>query len=79
MRSSPEITTLAARGATLTRQIDASRKRTERLARERAKVWDDAVKAGATHEQLARRAQIGKAQINKALDRYTRNGVTADD
>lgn len=73
MRSNPEITALAARGAELTEQITRARERTATLARERARVWDEAIKAGATHEQLARRAQVGKAQVNKALGRYARD------
>lgn len=73
MRFSPEITALAARGAELTEQINRARARTASLARERARVWDEAVKAGATHDQLARRASVGKAQVNKALVRYARD------
>lgn len=70
MSYSPEITALAHRAAVLTDQIDRTLARRDALARERAEVWAKAVAAGATKEQLARRAGVHKAQVAKAMKRY---------
>ncbi len=63
----PEIDRLAKVAARLTKRMTDCR---EDLAYERALIWDEALKLGATHRELADAAGLHHAQIAKAIARY---------
>ena len=70
LRKGHSIADLADRGARLTVEIGKLDADHDRLARERAEVWVEALAAGATQTLLAEKAGLHHSQIGKALRRY---------